>query len=135
MPFKYIWNTTSILRIGATHLTEHNRSPLDVQHLRIGVDKRTLRGELRRQVVDLKRTFSVSWTDLPSYAAYTVDLKSGARDMRTIFNNNLGEQTLTVVHGNNTSESYNVMVESYSYSIVKRTQYDLWNCSLEMIEV
>lgn len=133
MPFRQ-YDSTALLTLGGLQLTEHNRSALSIDPVRIGVDKRTMRGELRRQHIDVKHEFSVSWADVPHRAAYTVDRKAGGQDMKDFFDVNHAEQGLVVTHLGNT-EAFTVLVESFSYSIKKRWDFEVWDCSLDLVEV
>jgi hypothetical protein len=126
--------TDSIITIGGLALTEHNRQPMSVTPNIIGNDKRTLRGEMRRQVIDVKHEFSVSWNGVPHRAAFTVDRKAGGQDMKDFFDANLGEQTMIVDNGEST-ETYTVFIESFQYTIRKRYDFNLWDCSLDLVEV
>lgn len=126
--------TNSIITIGGLALTEHNRSPMSVQPTILGTDKRTLRGEMRRQLVDVKHEFSVSWDNVPSRAAFTVDRKAGGQDMKDFFDGNLDEQTM-IVHDGEGTTTYQVFITSFSYTIRKRYDINFWDCSLDLVEV
>jgi hypothetical protein len=52
-------------------LSDHNREPLDVNTERIGNRKRMINSRMRSYHVADKRTFNLSWTDIPS-RAYSV---------------------------------------------------------------
>lgn len=49
-------------------LSDHNRSAIDVKYNRIGQKERTINGKMRSFFVADKRTFSISWQNLPSRA-------------------------------------------------------------------
>src|SRR5689334_1520192 len=58
-------------------ITDHNRSPLDIDYERIEKKSRMVEGTLRRYSRAKKRTFSVSWTLIPSRRDATRDGRAG----------------------------------------------------------
>ena len=47
-------------------LSDHNRGPMDFKPVRIEQRQRTVNGRMRSYHIADKKTFTVSWTDLPS---------------------------------------------------------------------
>ncbi len=66
-------------------VTEHNRSDLGISIERIEKVTRTSNGTLRKNYITDKKTFSASWTMLPSYRTLTVDGGWGAEDLRSFY--------------------------------------------------
>jgi len=116
-------------------LTEHNRSELSVDVERIETAKRMANGTMRKYVVADKRTFGVSWNDIPHTAEYTVDGFWGGKEIEKFYNENAGSFPLRITYGDGTSEVFNVMISDFSKSITKRGLYDFWDVDVEMTEV
>lgn len=54
-------------------LTDHNREVIDITNNPIERSNRMANGKMRKYVISNKRSFSTSWTNLPSQTANTVD--------------------------------------------------------------
>jgi len=116
-------------------LTDHNRSELSVDIERIETAKRMANGMLRKYIVADKRTFSVSWNDLPHTKNYTVDGFWGGKEMELFYNTTPGSFPLKVTYGDNTTEIFTVMITEFGKTIKKRGLYDFWDVDVEMTEV
>lgn len=125
----------AIMMWGGQKVTDHNRSELSVDVERIQTVKRMANGRMRKYVVADKRSFSVSWKDLPDNRAYTVDGFWGGRDIEAFYNANAGEFELKVTNGNGTVETFTVVFTDFSKTISKRGEFDFWQISVQMEEV
>ena len=125
-------------------VSEHNRSPLEINVERIEAITRTSNGSLRKNHIADKRSFSVSWEMLPSYRDLTVDGGWGAEDLRQFYLSDDGKKTFNIrinlaKTGSDQSssgyESYTVSFSSCSFSVLKRGLQPHWSVSLTMDEV
>jgi hypothetical protein len=125
-------------------VTEHNRSPLEINVERIESITRTSNGTLRKNHIADKRSFSVSWEMLPSYRDLTVDGGWGAEDLRQFYLSDDGKKTFNIrinlaKTGSDQSssgyESYTVSFSNCSFSVLKRGIQPHWSVSLTMDEV
>lgn len=139
---------------GYIYLTDDSRSPLQIGIERIEYKKRMINGRMRSYHVADKRTFSVSWNDLPSVRGELSEPKrssistgwASAPQMLTWYNDHPDSFFMTLVydHGqggtaNNIKyslETYNVFFDDFSYSVNKRgPTHDLWDISMSLVEV
>ena len=125
-------------------VTEHNRSPLEINVERIESITRTSNGTLRKNHIADKRSFSVSWEMLPSYRDLTVDGGWGAEDLRQFYLSDDGKKTFNIrinlaKTGSDQSssgyESYTVSFSNCSFGVLKRGLQPHWSVSLTMDEV
>lgn len=125
-------------------ITEHNRSPIDLNIERIEKTVRTSNGTLRKNHIADKRSFSMSWDMLPSYRTLTVDGGWGAEDLRQFYLSTDGKKTFNIrinlaKTGSDQStsgfESYTVSLSNCNFTVVKRGLQPHWNVSLTMDEV
>lgn len=125
-------------------VTEHNRSPIEINIERIERVGRTSNGTLRKNYIADKRQFSLSWDMLPSYRTLTVDGAWGAEDLRQFYLSDDGKKTFNIRinlaktgsdQSNSGYESYTVSFSNCNFSIVKRGIQPHWNVSLTMDEV
>lgn len=125
-------------------VTEHNRSPIDLNIERIEKTVRTSNGTLRKNHIADKRSFSMSWDMLPSYRTLTVDGGWGAEDLRQFYLSTDGKKTFNIrinlaKTGSDQStsgfESYTVSLSNCNFTVVKRGLQPHWNVSLTMDEV
>lgn len=121
------WNNNKI--------TDHNRSELSVDVERIESARRMANGTLRKYVIADKRSFSVSWEDLPNQRDWTVDGFWGGRDIEAFYNTNAGSFVLKVTSGDGVVESFTVVFKDFSKSISKRGSFDFWQVDVSMEEV
>ena len=142
------WNDSGTWR----KITDHNRSPLTVSVERIENKQRMVDGTLRRYVVTKKRTYSCSWTSLPSknsqvYAGKTglstVDGGWSGDDMENFHDATDGSFQMKLRVGideakaisDGTIEVVTVMITDFSKDIVKRGVTDYWDVSITLEEV
>ena len=125
-------------------VTEHNRSALDLGTERIEKIVRTSNGTLRKNHIADKKKFQLSWEMLPSYRTLTVDGGWGAEDLRSFYSGDEGKQSFNIrvnlaKTGSDQSvsgfESYNVIISSCNFTVVKRGIQPHWNVSLSLDEV
>ena len=101
-------------------------------------EKRMINGTLRRYVVANKRKWSTSWAMLFAKEDATVDGFWSGEAVRDFYNSTPGEFMLTITQGDGETENVLVMFESFSYTVVKRTEGrtgDWWNMDLTLVEV
>ncbi len=115
-------------------LTEHNRAPLSIDVERIEKSNRMANGYMRRYIVADKRTFSVSWENLPHAAINTVDGKWGGREIENWYNT-MGSFILEIIEGDGTRTQYNVAFSDFSKTITKRGVYDFWTLDISLEEL
>jgi hypothetical protein len=125
------FNGDALLALNGVELSEHNRSPLSVDFERLSRDTRTVEGFMRRQHIATKRTFSVSWTDLPDRRAHTVDRRAGGADLVELLESGVNRAARLVVNG----DGVDVLIESYDYEVTARRSYQFWDVSLTLVEI
>lgn len=118
-----------------TIVTDHNRSPLSVDVERIERVSRMANGTLRKYVIADKRTFSMSWENVPSKATFTVDGGWGANEIETFYNNNKGAVTLVLRFSDGSTETYTVVLTEFSKELSGRGRYDMYNVNVTLEEV
>lgn len=137
------------------YLSDDNRSNVQISLERIEYKKRMINGRMRSYYVADKKSFSVSWQDLPTSASAVSEYRipttnrskiASAKQMLDWYEDHPGSFYLTLVYDNNESsesvplkyrlEYYNVFFESFSYSIRRRgAQHDFWDLSMTLVEV
>jgi hypothetical protein len=131
-------------------VTEHNRSEFSVTPIRIERQERMANGSLRKYVIADKKSFSLSWTMLPSFRNETVDGAWGAEDLKAFYESTLGQGTFDIMI-NPTSfdpavnlENTGVLADDYTYTVtftscdfvvVKRGIQAYWNVNMSMEQV
>jgi len=129
-------------------VTEHNRRELDVSYDEIGNTDRSAMGTMRGYVVARKRSWSVSWEEVPANQYATVDGFWSGQEMLDFYVNTLGSFTFKVYHNNNAFNLSNplytaeVRFKDFSYTVSKRNfalpsgaKTDLWNFDASWEEV
>jgi len=128
-------------------VTDHNRSPVTVDFERIGTDQRMANGTLRRYSVTKKRTFTMSWNDLPSISNAgigTADSGYGGQQILDWYNAHDGSFLVKFRKGaddgkaanDGTIETVTCVLTDFSRETVKRgPQTDIWNVNLTLAEV
>lgn len=122
------------LKLGTNFITDHNRGSINTSVDRIEKSDRMANGTLRKYVIADKRTWSVSWNDVPGPTAKTVDGNWGADAIETFYNSNRGAFTfvVTTVTGINT---YTAMFTDFSKVLTKRGAFDFYDLSFTVTEV
>ena len=136
------------------YLTDDNRSNLQVTLDRIEYKKRMINGRMRSYHVADKKTFSVSWKDLPSLKTELSESRfitsptgwASCQEMLQWHTNHSDSFYLTLVYDTPTAsasvpltyslETYNVFFEDFSYNVKARgLTTDLWDISMTLVEV
>lgn len=136
------------------YLTDDNRSEMRVGIERIETKKRMINGRMRAYHVADKKTFSVSWENLPSLTSEISEKQQGAtsngwascQEMLTWYKNHTDSFYMTLVYDTPSSSSgiplkysleyYNVFFDNFNYTVKKRgSQTDLWDISMSLVEV
>jgi len=120
------WNTSIV--------TDHNRGELSIAYEQIEKSNRMWDGTLRKYYINTKRTFSTSWDMLPRTGEVVGDGLNG-KGIEDFYNANKGAFTLTTYSGDGTAETYTVMFQSISKTVVKRGVVDFLNMTVELVEV
>jgi hypothetical protein len=137
-------------------LTDHNRSPIEVNTSLIEKESRMANGTMRKFVVAKKDTVSTSWEFLPAKSLDIVDGNYSGSWLTSFYNSNAGLPIYlklvaskhndpstgaypvdsTYATAQNTSKVYNVFISSFSRTISKRTRVtDYIDLSIEFAEV
>lgn len=148
-------SSTGQWNLGSTflYLTDDSRSELQISLERIEYKKRMINGRMRAYHVADKKTFSVSWQDLPSNKNEISEVKlsgittgwASSQQMLDWHKNHTESFYLTLVYDTPTAsadplkyrlEFYNVFFEDFSYVVKKRgATHDLWDISMSLVEV
>jgi hypothetical protein len=153
------WTTNTIMTWAGNKITDHGRDTLNESVERIGSDTRTSNGTLRRFHVANKRTWTVSWSNLPSSNAIaggmtTADGGWSGELMEDFYNATPGKFRLVLRRGSANGVTQpagasaagtvfedanfygaDVMITEFSKEVVKRGKVDLWNLSVTLEEV
>lgn len=124
----------AIMEWNDNKITDHNRSDVQVSVERIENTKRMANGTMRKYVVADKRSFTVSWNDLPHTAAWAVDGYWAGKEIEAFYNTNTGPFQLRLTNGDGTTNLYTVFMSRFSKNITKRGAYDFWNVEVELVE-
>jgi hypothetical protein len=128
----------SLVKFGDDPISEHNRGPMQVTVERIETKQRMANGTMRKYVVADKRSFSLSWTELPHDSTLTVDGFWGADAITAFYDANAGPFTLTIQYATTPverTETYDVVFNDFSKEITKRGTYDFWEVNISLEEV
>ena len=129
-----------------TKLSEHNRSPINIDVDRIEKTQRMSNGSLRKIHIADKKNISSSWSNIPTYSTMTVDGGMGAEDIRAFYLNK-GKGTFKVkISYNAVSARDEILLASFTsctFSISKRNvrsssasvPQEFWDVSLSLEEV
>jgi len=125
-------------------VSEHNRSEFSMGNNRIKQSTRMANGTLREFIIADKKTFSVSWSMLPSYRNETVDGGWGAEDLKTFYESLAGQTAFRIKVNTSltpsaaelaTSNIYTVIFNGFDCTLSKRGIQPYWsvNFSLEQV--
>lgn len=153
------WANNTIMTWNSNKITDHGRSSLDMSTERIGTDKRMADGTLRRQHVAVKRTWTVSWENLPStneiIGGYkTADGGWSGEEMESFYQTTpgvfrmvlrrgsaaglsvpAGATTLGPTYEDDNFYGVNVMFTEFSKQVNKRGMVDFWTINVTLEEV
>lgn len=127
-----------------TKIADHGRSPLSEAFERIENKQRMADGTLRRYVVAKKRTWSVSWENLPDKAHPFLTNGQPGWWMENFHNTVDGDFLMRIRAGSEIDANltglngnvYRVMITDFSKEITKRGRaFDLWNLDMTLEEV
>lgn len=133
-------------------ITDHNRQPLSISFERFGTSNRMVDATMRRYSVAKKRTFSLSWTMIPSKMTPTYGAKTGlgtvdggwaGEDIEAFYNSNDGMIKMKLRKGTDeakaiadgTIEVVSVMITDFSKTVEKRGIVDFWSLDITLEEV
>lgn len=124
-------------------VTDHGRSPFSESVERIESSHRMADGTMRRYTVAKKRSWNISWENLPS-----TNLRAAQGGMTTADGGMSGEEIeafhdteddafqMQIWSNGNTLETTTVMITDFTKEIVKRgPRVDIWNLSITLTEV
>lgn len=152
------WKDNSIMLWSGNKITDHGRTSFNQRTEMIGTDKRMHDGTLRRHHVGVKRSWDVSWENIPSTNSVVGGFKTAdggwsGEQIETFYRGNQGKFRMVLRRGSasgksvpNPSESalpyedndfyiVNVMFTDFSKEVKKRGKVDIWNISLTLEEV
>ena len=121
--------------VSLTRVTEHNRSPVDVDYERIETANRMIDGTMRKWLVSKKRTWGVSWSLVPHTHLRTVDGGMGGEPMKNFYESTDHEFTMEIRLPDGTTERVLVFFNSFNYTVEKRGAYEFWNVTASIEEV
>lgn len=138
--------TPSVTALGWRKISEHNRSPITINSQRIEKVERMSNGTLRKFFIADKKSFSVSWTVLPSYRTETADNQWGAEDLREFYKSTLGQGAFkirfrfakdgsSVATYEPDTNGYTVIFSECSFTLSKRAVNAFWDVSISLDEV
>lgn len=130
------FKTNQIMFWAGSKVSDHGRAPLEVTFERIERKSRMARGTLRRYYVTQKRTWSTSWTMLPTLTSEVVDGGMTGPQMKAFVDSNSGPFTMILRDGAGAQETVTVMIADFTHTIVKRgNANDFWDASVSLEEV
>jgi hypothetical protein len=129
-----------------TKVSEHNRSAINLDLLRIEKTQRMSNGSLRKIWIADKKNINTSWTALPTYTTMTVDGGMGAAGIREFYlGKGKGEFKVKISYSGDTlrDEIFLASFTSCTFSISKRnvktsmsaSAQEFWDVSLSIEEV
>ena len=129
-----------------TKVSEHNRSPINLDLLRIEKTQRMSNGSLRKVWIADKKSINTSWTALPTYTTMTVDGGMGAAGIREFYlGKGKGSFKVKISYSGDTlrDETFLASFTSCTFSISKRnvktsmsaSAQEFWDVSLSIEEV
>lgn len=149
----------TIMLWNGVEVSDHGRGPLQQNTERVGTDKRMADGTLRRQHIGIKRTWQVSWENLPSTNTVstgykTVDGGMAGEDIEAFYFSQIQKfrmvlkrgsaVNLAVPSGASTAGApfqdqnfygVDVMITDFQKEVTKRGKVDFWNLSVTLEEV
>lgn len=126
-----------------SQVTDHGRAPLSISVERIESKQRMASGRLRRYVVSKKRSFSTSWTNIPSIdTEFLANGESGSW-LENFHDDNDGAFHMRLRAGSERDTTledlegtiFQVMITEFSKTIAKRGfAFDLWDLDITLEE-
>lgn len=123
------------VRLNGYILSDHNRSAVEISVDRIEQRVRVASGRMRKIYTADKRSFDMSWSELPESSELTVDGNWGAKEIIAFYESMVGDFTLGLVQSDGFVESYNVVFTDFSANPTKRWGTYYYDLSLSLEEV
>lgn len=124
------------LQINGNKITDHNRTPIVVSHMRIESRRRMANGMLRNFTIAQKRDIKAAWDMVPTQDIKTVDGFWGMGSLLNFYNTTFGDFNLTLTYGDKPPEVIRVMFKDFSFQLKKRGPYtDLYSFDVTFEEV
>ncbi|NDB83151.1 MAG: hypothetical protein EB127_10550 [Alphaproteobacteria bacterium] len=140
---------------GYIYLTDDNRSDMQVSLDRLENKKRMINGTMRSYFIADKRSYSISWQDLPSSASFVSENRrtfsaawAAGQEMLNWYNTHPDSFWMLLVYDTPNRqgsgnipvrfeiEKRNVFFESFSYNVKNRgILFDHWDISMSLVEV
>lgn len=118
-------------------VSDHGRGNLDTSYTRIGADHRVANGRLRRYSVAKKKSWQLSWDNLPSKHGTAGPVDSGlcGEELEDFYYRTDGEFDIQIRDGAGNVEARTVMITDFSKTVLKRSPTnDRWNLSITLEE-
>lgn len=104
-----------------TAISEHNRSAINLDLIRIEKTQRMSNGSLRKVWIADKRTVNTSWSSLPTSTTMTVDGHYGAGDIRSFYlGKGKGDFKVKIAYNNIREDIFLASFTSCTFSISRR---------------
>lgn len=129
-------------------VSEHNRSEFNMGTIRIEQQARMANGSLRKYHVADKKSFSLSWSMLPSFRNESVDGAWAAEDLKAFYESTEGKGAFRIkinptsfdpsnIETGSLSDdyTYTVMFTSCDFTVIKRGIQAYWNVNISMEQV
>lgn len=125
----------SLISFNNNDLTEHNRQPITMTTDQIENKQRMADGTMRKYWTAAKKTYQISYENVPGTAAKTVDGKWGANDISSFYYSTPGAFTMKVRYANGTIDTVMVMFSSFECDLQNRGWDDNYNVTIGVEEV
>lgn len=109
----------ALLRLGGVTLTDESRQPLKEDRDERSVDVELASGKIKKYIKGIRRSWTVSWTNVAMTATDTVDGFGGRNEIRALAQNG-GVLELIIQDGRNANETYQVYIEAYDDEVTMR---------------
>lgn len=110
---------TYLVKLGGYEITEHNRK-VSTSVEQSGSDIELARGIIKRHVKRNKRTFSISWSYLPTLDEKTVDGRKGRDFILNLFRQKAPVELKIKLNPEDDYKSYTCFFNSYSEKLIRR---------------
>lgn len=109
----------NLIAIGDVELTDESREPLQTQRDERMVEIELANGAKRRYIKGVYRKWSISWSNVSSDEAFTVDGKGGRNQISNALLGSYGSISLRIKDGIY-DDTYTVFVDSYEEELLQR---------------
>ena len=117
-------------------ISEHNRQPIAIGFNRIEKSQRMSNGSLRKYFIADKKSFGISWSQLPSYSTMTIDGGYGALDLKSFYEGANGKSTFKIkikYHGDSHIEGSGEMEVYFTAATFEMQKRNLKNTGRETV--